>query len=86
MTRDEIHSTVLEVLGQVAPEIDPERIDPGEDLRDQIDIDSMDLLNFVIGVHERTGVDIPEADYPKLTTLESLVEYVAARTGAHAPS
>jgi acyl carrier protein len=47
--------------------------------RDQLDIDSMDFLNFVIAVHEALHVEIPEADYPKLATLNGCVEYLAAR-------
>ncbi len=79
MNREEIRSLVLDVLSEIAPEIDPARIDPQVDLREQIEIDSMDFLNFVIGVHERTGVEIPEADYPRLVALDALVDYVAAR-------
>jgi len=47
-----------------------------EDLRDAIDLDSMDFLNFVIALHERTGVDIPEADYPRLRTLDGAIAYL----------
>lgn len=82
MTREEICSTLLEVLGEIAPEADLAGLDPREDLREQIDIDSMDVLNFAIGVHERTGVEIPEADYAKLATLDSCVAYVASRLRA----
>jgi acyl carrier protein len=82
VTPDEIRSTLLEVLGEIAPEADLAGLDPREDLREQIDIDSMDVLNFAIGVHERTGVEIPEADYPKLATLDSCVAYVASRLRA----
>jgi acyl carrier protein len=82
VTREEICSTLLEVLGEIAPEADLAGLDPREDLREQIDIDSMDVLNFAIGVHERTGVEIPEADYAKLATLDSCVAYVASRLRA----
>ena len=79
MTRDEIHSTLLEALGNVAPEADLAHLDSRADLREQLEIDSMDLLNFAIGVHERTGVEIPEADYRKLATLDSAVAYLESR-------
>jgi acyl carrier protein len=82
MTRDEIRSTLLSALGAVAPEADLAHLDPREDLREQLEIDSMDLLNFAIGVHERTGVEIPEADYPKLASLDSAVAYLARRLAA----
>ena len=82
MTRDEIRSILLGALGDVAPEADLAHLDPREDLREQLEIDSMDLLNFAIGVHERTGVEIPESDYPKLASLDSAVAYLAARLAA----
>jgi acyl carrier protein len=82
MTRDEIRSALLAALGAVAPEADLEHLDPRLDLREQLEIDSMDLLNVAIGVHERTGVEIPEADYPKLATLDSAVTYLASRLAA----
>jgi acyl carrier protein len=81
VTRDEIRAAVLLVLSEIAPEADPSAIAPDVDLRDQLDIDSMDFLSFVIGVHEGLGVDIPERDYPKLTTLDEIVDYVAGAFG-----
>ena len=77
MTRDEIRDGILRALAQVAPEADLSRIKPSLRLRDQLDIDSMDLLNFVIGVHKEFKIEIPEADYPRLATLEGFVEYIA---------
>ena len=82
MTRDEIRSILLGALGDVAPEADLAHLDPRLDLREQLEIDSMDLLNFAIGVHERTGVEIPESDYPKLASLDSAVAYLASRLAA----
>lgn len=79
MTKDEIRETVLRILGQIAPEADLSQIKPDLRIRDQLDIDSMDLLNFVIGLHKELGVDIPETDYPKLTTLDGCIDYLAAR-------
>ena len=85
MTDDEIRALVLDALAGVAPEADLAHLDPREDLREQLEIDSMDLLNLVIAVHERTGVEIPEADYPRLATLDSAVAYLAARLSRRAP-
>jgi acyl carrier protein len=79
-SREQIRSTIVDVLRGIAPEVDPAMIDPEIDLRDQLDIDSMDFLNLVIGVHERLGVDIPEAHYPRLTTLKGFVDYIASTT------
>jgi len=81
MSDDAINDTVLEVLGRIAPEADLGTIDPGEPLREQLDLDSVDFLNFVIGLHERLGIDIPEADYGKLASIDGAVAYlVAARS------
>jgi acyl carrier protein len=74
-----LRAVVLEALGRVAPEADLGALDPAADLRDQLEIDSMDLLNFVIALHELTGVEIPEVDYPKLVTLDSATRYLAGR-------
>lgn len=79
LTRDEIKTTVLRALGEIAPEADLAAIKPDMSFRDQLDIDSMDFLNFVIAVHEALHVEIPEADYPKLITLNGCVEYLSAR-------
>jgi acyl carrier protein len=78
MTRDEIRTTVLRTLGEIAPEADLSTLEGGVSFRDQLDVDSMDLLNFVIALHAMLHVDIPEADYPKLATLDGCVDYLAA--------
>jgi acyl carrier protein len=77
MTRDDILAAVLDALSDVAPEADPAAIKPDVDLRDQLDIDSMDFLNFVIGLNQQVGVDVPERDYPSLATLDGCVDYLA---------
>ena len=79
MTPDEIKEILLRVLGEIAPEVDPAAIRTDVDLRDQLDIDSMDFLNFVIGIDEELHVEIPEGDYPQLVTLDGFVEYLSAR-------
>ena len=76
MTKDEIRESILRALAQIAPEADLSRSSRIR-IRDQLDIDSMDLLNFVIGLHKELKVDIPEADYPKLATLDGFVDYIA---------
>jgi acyl carrier protein len=79
MTSDELKQTILGVLGRIAPETDMNAIDPEINTRDQLDIDSMDLLNFVIALHKTLAVDIPEADYPKLATINGCVGYLSNR-------
>ncbi|RIK40335.1 MAG: phosphopantetheine-binding protein [Chloroflexi bacterium] len=83
ITHEQARATILRVLTGIAPEIEPEAVDGALDLRDQCDIDSMDFLNLVIGVHQALGVDIPERDYPKLVTLDGFASYVAARSASH---
>jgi acyl carrier protein len=82
MTQDEIKRAVLDALAGVAPEGDFDRLKPDRPLRDQLDIDSYDFLNVVIALHEKLGVDIPEADYQKLATLNGALDYLVARTSA----
>jgi acyl carrier protein len=76
MSHDEIRAVVLRLLGNVAPEADPAQLKPHVSFRDQLDIDSMDLLKFVISLHKEFGIDIPERDYPKLMTIDGCVAYV----------
>ena len=77
----DIRKVVQEELGNIAPEVDLASIDPASDLREAIDIDSMDFLNFITAIHHRLGVEIPELDYPKLVTLDGAVAYIAAKLG-----
>jgi acyl carrier protein len=79
MTPDEARAVVADVLGQIAPEIDLDDVDAAEDLRDEIDLDSLDFLNLVEGIKERIGVDVPEEDYPQVRSLDGIVGYLAAR-------
>lgn len=78
MTDDELRQIACGVLSQIAPEADLQALDTDVELQEQLDIDSMDFLNFVIGLNEATGVDIPERDYPRLATLDGCVEYLRA--------
>ncbi|MEW6208602.1 MAG: acyl carrier protein [Acidobacteriota bacterium] len=84
MNRDEIKSAVFSAIVDVAPEADPSIIDPQARLRDQFDIDSVDFLNFVIGLHKRFDIDIPEADYPQMASLDGCVEYLYAKAQGQA--
>jgi acyl carrier protein len=79
MTEAQLTETIFKVLGQIAPEADLAHLVPDADLRQALDIDSFDHLNFLIGLNEALGVDIPEADYGQLTTLTAIVRYLASR-------
>jgi acyl carrier protein len=76
MTNIDVDVVLREELGNIAPEIDA-----GADLREALDIDSMDFLNFITAIHHRLGIDIPEVDYPKLVTLDGAVQYLEAKLG-----
>jgi acyl carrier protein len=76
-TRPEtLRATILDALLSVAPDIDAAAIDPATPFREQFDFDSMDHLNFVIALHRSLGVDVPEADYPQLATLDGCIAYL----------
>lgn len=79
MTDEQIKAVVLRVLGNIAPEAELDQLDPAVDLREQLDLDSMDILNLMIGIHDATGVDIPEADYPHMASLNDAVAYLRSR-------
>jgi acyl carrier protein len=76
-TEPELRALVIAVLTQVAPDIDADTLDPDADFLEQLDIDSMDFLNILVAINERTGIEIPERDYPKLSTLNDAVSYLA---------
>ena len=82
MTRDEIRNAVIQALSSIAPEFDPRNLQPDAVLRQELDLDSMDFLNFVIGLHDSVGINVPEQDYAKLSTLNGAVDYLATRLTA----
>jgi acyl carrier protein len=79
MNSDEIRAAVIGELSNIAPEMDVAGIGPDADLREALDIDSMDFLNFIMALHKKLGVDIPERDYPKLFTLAQAIAYLEQR-------
>lgn len=81
MTGEQLREIVFRGLRQVAPETDPATLRPEENIREALDIDSYDFLQFLIGLSEETGVEIPEADYEKVFTLGGLFRYLSGRLG-----
>lgn len=79
MDKNEIRKTVLAELRRIAPELEEGELNPARPLREQVDLDSMDWLNFLVALHERLKVDIPESDYARLGTLDQTVEYLAGK-------
>jgi len=82
MNDDEIRAGVLATLRRIAPEVEVDQLRNDRALRDQVDLDSMDWLNVIVGLHQRFEVDIPEADYAGLVSLDSIVAYLARRLAA----
>lgn len=77
-----LRHTVYAILKSIAPEVEPAELDAAAPLRDQIDLDSMDYLNFIVGMHEKLKVDIPESDYRKLVSLDDIVNYLREKLPA----
>ena len=77
MNEMQARALAAEVLAGIAPEADLATVRDDEDLREALDLDSMDFMNFVVGLSDRTGLNIPESDTPQLRTLGGLVRYVA---------
>lgn len=81
MTDAEIRQAFIEELINVAPDLDAETIGGGDHLQDDLELDSMDVLNLVIALNKRFGVAIPEEDYPQIATADRATAYLAAKTG-----
>ena len=79
MDKNAVKAVVLAELKRIAPEVEEGELKPDRLLRDQVDLDSMDWLNFLVALHERLKVEIPESDYARLGTLDQVVDYLARR-------
>ncbi|MBE0623139.1 MAG: acyl carrier protein [Burkholderiales bacterium] len=76
MNETEIRDRVIKTLSGIVPELDPHTLKPAGNLRDQLDIDSMDFLNFLIALHQEFKIDVPESDAGKLGSIDACVEYL----------
>lgn len=76
MTRDEIKNVILEIIEDIDEDADFDSLNPDEPLRDQLDLDSMDFLDIVMELRKRYKLQIPEEEYPELSTLNSCVNYL----------
>ncbi|MFW5880924.1 MAG: acyl carrier protein [Roseicyclus sp.] len=79
MTAPDPRAVFLEELCRVAPDIDPDGVGEDDHIQDDLDLDSMDVLNLVAALHDRLGVDIPEKDYPEISTLARAAHYLSRR-------
>ena len=82
MTKDEATALLAAALHEVAPEVDLGAVDPDLPLQEAVDIDSLDFLTLVSAIHDRTGIEIPVQDYPKLATVKLFVSYLISASGA----
>jgi acyl carrier protein len=79
---DDANALLGRLLHGIAPEADPAGADPDRLLQEELDLDSMDFLNLVTALHDETGIDVPERDYPQLATITGFISYVSeARVG-----
>ena len=76
MSEEEIRKTIFQLLKQIAPDTEPSILKPDENIRKTLDIDSFDTLQFLVSLNEKMGIEIPEADYGKIRTLKTLVDYL----------
>lgn len=79
MTEAQIKEAIFKSLKRIAPETNPEELGTDQNVRAALDIDSYDFLMFLVGLDEELGVEIPEADYGQLNTLDDIVSYLSAR-------
>jgi acyl carrier protein len=77
VNQDDVRAGILRALRSIAPEMDPSTLKPDMDLREQIDLDSMDVMNFVVAVEEELGVAVPDTDVAGLTTLDEWLAYLS---------
>lgn len=78
MTPEEIKQKLLQQLKEVAPDTEPEQLQPDDNIRQTLGIDSFDYLQFMVALDEKFGIETPEEDYGKIQTLRELTEYVQA--------
>ena len=80
MNASEARALLEQLIRRIAPEVDLSEADPSAPLQASLDLDSMDFLNLVTAIHEATGIDVPERDYPLLGTIDDAVRYLSSTT------
>ncbi len=84
MNADQIRAVVVRLLGRIAPDADIEHLNPDADLREEVGLDSMDVVNFMVALHKELGIDVPERDYAKMATLNKCASYLSGRSAGQA--
>lgn len=85
MKEDEIKKTLFQLLKKIAPETEPSELKPDENIRETLNIDSFDALQFIVALDEKLGIEIPEQDYGKTSTLKSLLSYIKNKMDKQKP-
>lgn len=76
MNEDEIKQIIFQLLKKIAPDTEPSQLKPDENIRETLNIDSFDSLQFLVVLHDKIGIEIPEEDYGKVNSLNSLTKYL----------
>lgn len=79
MTKEELKTIIIEQILEIAPDVEEQDIPTDERLQNAIEFDSYDFLSLLTALHEKVGVEIPEADYAQVDTLNHMVDYIAGR-------
>jgi acyl carrier protein len=79
MTEEVIKQTIFQLLKHIAPDTEPSELKPDENIRETLNIDSFDALQFIVALDKKLGIEIPEQDYGKTTTLQNLVSYIQGK-------
>lgn len=79
MNRTELESIIKTAISDIAPDADPDSLESDDDMRDELDLDSMDFLNIIVAVSQKSGVTIPESDYAQVLTMDTMCQYVEER-------
>lgn len=79
MNEDDVKKTIFKLLKRIAPEMEPSQLKPDENIRETLNIDSFDALQFIVALNEKLGIEIPEEDYGKTSTLKTLLSYVQSK-------
>ncbi|HEX6220234.1 MAG TPA: phosphopantetheine-binding protein [Acidimicrobiia bacterium] len=79
MNREQARRLIFDALGDIAPEVDPDEVDDSLDLTEQLDLDSMDYLTWMIAISEETGVEIPQQDVSRFLTIDGAVSYLVEK-------
>ena len=82
MTEDEVKQIVIDIINEIAPDEDTSDLKGEVSLRDQMDLDSMDFLDIVMELRKQHGIEVPEADYPELASLDSCANYLTPKFNA----